>query len=116
MTVNVRMFVTDAVVTAPVTSGGGLSYDSIQLMKFPYIGRALLQPDTNTPATSDPVVSANRESRLLFVQVDPGKAVYYELTPAGRSPIVADANSPIMRGDNMLNFGPGWVLSVLAVS
>lgn len=112
---NVRCFTTDGVTRAPVTGGGQLAYDSIQLMKFPYIAGVVLAVDTVTPQNSDISLSNNRAVSCMFVQVDPGKSVYYELSNNIDNLRVATANSPILRGDTILAFGPNWAISVLGV-
>jgi len=113
---NVRMYTLAGVVTAPVVGGITLQYDSVQLLKLPYISGAVLHPDTSTAASSDESISASPSTAIVFVQVDPGKSIYYELTPEGQPLRVATNQSPILRGDATLLFGKGWSLSCLEVS
>lgn len=112
MTTKVRMFTLDGLRTASVT-GIGLQHDSVQLLKFPYIGKALLTPDTSTAQASDTSIANNQAITIVHVQVEAGKSVHYEVTPESQDLRVADTNSPIMRGDNTIIFGPRWRLSVL---
>lgn len=116
MTINVRVFASDGITRAPVSGGTGLAYDSIQLMKLPYIAGQVLAVDNSGPVNSSPALSSNKATALLFAQVDPGQSVYYELTPAGPTVRPATVNSPILRGDAILTFGPNWTISVLSVN
>lgn len=115
MTANVRIFIFSGTVTANVAAGNRLSVDSVQLLKWPEQGRDALTCDTGISDTSDPA-QAPRDTSLAYVQVDPGKVVAYEVNPDGHVPRTPTAGgSPRMSGDTMIQFGPGWTLSVVEV-
>ncbi len=115
MTAAVRIFTLDGVAVAPVVSGTRLSYDSVQLLKLPYLGKDLLSCTTVSSDTSE-AAAATDKTNLAFVQVEAGKSVHYELSPQGQDLRTVDNTSPILRGDATVIFGPGWRLSVLEVT
>lgn len=115
MAATVKVFTFSGLVSAPVVSGTRLSYDSIQLLKFPYLGRQTLS--TTDPAVDETdVATAPAGTQIAFIQVQPGKSVAYEVTPEGHDFRPATTDSPVLTGDSTLQFGPGWRLSVLEVT
>lgn len=115
MTATVKVFTISGLDTAANVSGSNLSYDSVKLIKWPYLGSAALSATTGGAVSSDASI-APAGTRLLFIQVQPGKTITYELTPDQHTPRAATANSPWLTGDTMLQFGPGWTISVLEVA
>ena len=115
MTAAVRLFTFQGLVPAPVVAGDRLSYDSVQLLKWPALGRDLLSCDTATPDTSD-ATSAPAKTSLALIQVEAGKTVHYEITPENYDAVVADSTSPTLSGQTTIQFGPGWRISVLEVT
>lgn len=91
--------------------------ESKSMFKEPYLGREHLTPDTGTPATSTTALSPEH-SRVLLVQVQPGKRVHYEISPPGRlnGPVAADTSSPITEGDETFEWGRNWIISLLEVT
>ena len=113
MTAAVRIFSFQGLVPAPVVAGDRLSYDSVQLLKWPALGRDLLSCDTSTPDTSE---AAPAKTALALIQVEAGKTVYYEVIPDNYDLVAASSTSPTLSGQTTIQFGPGWRISVLEVS
>ena len=116
MTISVRVYTHAGLSTPPVVgSNGRLSTDSVSLLKNPYLGGEVIAPDTSTAATSS-AATAPDGTRIAYVQVPPGSRAYYEVTPANHDLRTATSSSPIIEGNVVMEFGPGWRLSALEVS
>ena len=116
MSTEVKLFAYSGLIPAPVVAGNRLSYDSVQLLKNPYLaGEVLSSPDSATADTSS-TATAPAETQIALVQVQPGKRVGYEVTPGGRDARIATAASPTLQGETTIQFGPGWVLSVIELA
>lgn len=112
MTAIVHAFTFSGLTVAPVVGGDRYSTDSVQYLKEPVKGRAKLECDESTSAATDFSVSPIG-SAVLYVQVDPGKTVYYEITPDNVSDLVeADDTSRYAAGNFTLMWGSNWRLSV----
>lgn len=111
MTAIVRVFCLSGIHVAPTVSGTNLTYDSVQLLRLPYLGRDSLSCDTSTVDSSE-AASAPTGTNLAYVQVQSGKAVHYELTPQGQDLRTADTDSPVLTGNATLIFGAGWRIQV----
>lgn len=111
MTANVRMFAFAGLIRAPAIGGVDLAYDSLMLTKTPYLGSQLLTPDTSAAVTSD-AANAPDGTRLALIQVQNGKRVHMEVTPAGHALRTATTSSPIAEGNQYIEYGPGWRISV----
>ena len=113
MTATVRIFSHSEIVTAPVAaSSGRYSSDSVGLLKQPYLGRESLDV-TSTAAQTSAAATAANGTKLLHVLVQPGKTVFYEITPSGQTVTVATSSSKFMSGSELFQFGPGWQISLL---
>lgn len=112
MTANVRMFAFAGLVRAPSVGGVDLAYDSLMLTKTPYLGSQTLSPDTSAALTSD-AASAPDGAKLALIQVQTGKRVHMEVTPNGHALRTATSNSPTVEGNQYIEFGPGWRISVI---
>ncbi len=90
------------------------SFNGLTQLKQPYIGRETLTADV-AAVFSTPATLAPSNSRVLFVQVQSGKRVHYEISPPGRpsGPVAATTDSPILQGDEQFDWGSGWVISFL---
>lgn len=112
MTAIVRIFTHSSTLTAPVQSGSGVySTDSLMLLKQPYLARQSISVDSGAAQSSSPATSPSKTG-LAYIQVESGKAVHLEVNPPGRF-IAADTSSPIVTGNVIFEFGPGWTISVL---
>lgn len=89
--------------------------DGLFLFKEPYLNNETLSPDTSTAATSA-AATAPANTKLLKAQVSSGDRVHYEVTPLGQDLRVATSNSPIISGDEIFNFGEGYIISFLEVT
>ena len=115
MTAAVRLFAFQGLVPAPVVAGDRLSYDSVQLLKWPSLGRDLLSCDTGTADTSE-ASAAPDKTQLALIQVEAGKTIHYEVIPANYDVTAASSTSPTLSGQTTIQFGPGWRISVLEVT
>jgi hypothetical protein len=113
MTATVRIYSHASLITAPLSSAGGrFTTDAVMQLKQRYLAREKLSPDTSTAATSSADTAPNKTS-LLLIQIQPGKTVHYEVIPSGFEAVVADTSSPTISGETVIEFGPGWTISVL---
>jgi hypothetical protein len=113
MSATVRLFTHAGLALAHVANFAEQKADqSISLLKQPYLARANITVDTGTPQSSTADLSP-QHTRLLHIQVEPGKRVHIELTPEGQTLRVADTSSPIYEGDDQVEFGRGWIVSLL---
>lgn len=79
-----------------------------------YLARQNLTVSESPAVNSDAaVLGANAHARILRVQCDPGVRCHYELIPAGYSLTEADTSSPVLSGSDILEWGPGWRISLL---
>jgi len=110
MTATVGIFFHSGLTTAPVdASGGRFSSDSVMLLKQPYLGRSFVSVDQNAAVSCS---QAPQNTKLVRIEVQPGKAVRYEINPPNRG-VVADSQSPLMSGSDQLQFGDRWTISFL---
>jgi hypothetical protein len=118
MTATVRLFAHSGISMAHVANYSEQRADqSIALLRQPYLGRATMTVDTGAPQSS-PAGLSPQHSRILLIQVDPGKRCHYEISPPGRSggPVAADTSSPVVEGDEQLEWGPDWSISLIEAS
>jgi hypothetical protein len=92
------------------------AYHALTMFKQPYMGRETLSPSTSVVANSTADTLGVSGSRVLNIQVTPGERVHFEVTPQGQTLRVPDANSPIMEGNEVLEWGTGWRISFLEVT
>jgi hypothetical protein len=119
MSATVRMFSHSGVSMAFVQNyNTQQSYNGLTQLKQPYLARQSLTVDTGTAQSSDASTLAPAHSKLLFVQVQPGKTVHYEINPDGRAggARTADTSSPTLTGDEQFDWGSGWTISLLEAS
>lgn len=107
MTAVVRVFFHSGVTTAPVAAGTRYTTDSVAMLKQPYIARSAV---TAVPGEAQSTSAAPSSTKIVFVQVQEGKAVHYEINPENRS-TPADTSSPILSGDTQFECGLNWTLS-----
>jgi hypothetical protein len=112
MTTAVHCFAFAGVVGIPRVGGNDLTFAVVQAIKFPLLGRDLLSCTTGAADTSE-ASAAPAGTAALWVQVELGKRVRYEVTPAGQTLLVAGATSPVLAGETQIQFGQGWQLSVI---
>lgn len=117
MTAYVRLFTHSKLLPAPVSNAGGrFSSDAVMQLKQPYIAKERLEANTGAAVASSAALSTEENGKLLFIQVQAGKTIHYEVIPDGHAAVSASATSPTLSGDTLLEFGRGWTISVLESS
>lgn len=114
MSAQVRVFAYPGLSSIPLAPGGTNrpANDSLYVLTNPYLGKANLTADTGAAVTTDAAV-APAKTACLQVQVQPGKSVHYEVTPASHTLREATTDSPIIRGDTIISFYEGYRVSFL---
>jgi hypothetical protein len=111
-------------ITVRVFAHKGLSAMPVQSQQYTtamvaHLDQPYLASEVLTVGDADPVstveATAPQSTRVLYVQVEDGGRVYYEVNPPSRA-VEASSVSPIGRGDFTLQWHPGWTLSVLEVA
>lgn len=116
MSAQVKLYTFLGLVPAPMSGGNTLHYDSVMMFKNPYLGgEVITSADTSTAASSS-AATAPTGTAIAMLQVQPGKRVGYEVTPAGFTERVATSSSPTVTGDQTIHFGPGWTISVIELA
>lgn len=115
MTANVRIHTYSGLYSPTHNSSGRFVTDSVAMLKLPYLAGEVLTPDTSTAAASA-AATAEAGTVLAQITVEPGKRVYYEVTPANADLATATSSSPIMEGTTQIQFGEGWKASFLEVA
>ncbi len=113
MTASVGIFFHSALIAAPTVVGSSKTDDTVLLLKQPPLARDLLSCTSSDADTSD---AAPAGTQIAYVQVQQGKRVYYEVTPAGHTPRAPDSGSPILEGNTILQCGPGWQIAAREVA
>lgn len=113
MSAVVRIFAHSGVSNAFVANyNAQQSFTGQPMLKQPYLARASVTATTSSAqATTAALTPAG--TALLSIQVQPGKRVHYELQPRGQDARIADSSSPILDGNETLEAGPGWILSLI---
>lgn len=115
MATTVWIFAHSGVISAPRSNAGGfLATDSISQLKQPYSARETLSCDIGAPSSSISATAPDKTG-VLFIQVQPGKVIHYEVNPPNRS-VVATTDSPRLTGDQLIQFGPEWTISVVGAA
>ena len=115
MSATVRCFAFAGVIGLPRVGGNDLTLSIIQCIKFPLLGRDLLTVDTSTADTTDATAAPNFTAGL-WLQVEPGKLIRFEITPEGQDLLTAGSTSPELSGETQIAFGPGWRFSAIEAS
>lgn len=114
MAATVRMFTFSGIMTAPVASGSKqFSSDSIGLLKYPYLAaESIVATTVSAQETSQDLTPAGTE--LVFIQVQEGKAVHFEINSPNRS-VSATVASPVLTGlgGTVFKVSAGWSISLL---
>lgn len=113
MSVTVRIFAHKGLTALPVVSQQ-YQTDMVAHLDQPYLAREKLTV-TDSAAVSSSAATAPARTRVLFVQVQDGGRVHYEVyTNSGDAGQVdATTDSPIGRGDFTLQWNEGWLISFL---
>jgi hypothetical protein len=119
MTATVRLFAHDGINTLPVASDAGqFRGNSMFVLRQPYLAREKIEADSGSATSSAAALSESQYTKVLRMEIEPGKRVAYEVSPPGRTgaPVAADSSSPVATGDVELEFGPRYVISLLDVT
>lgn len=112
MTAIVRLFSYHTLISAPVSPvSGRLSTDSVSQLKQPYLAKESLTVSSSSQTSA--AATAPGSTRLLMVQVQEGKTVNYEISPANADVTEADQTSPTLTGDQVFQFGEGWRIAFI---
>ena len=117
MSFDVRIFGHDGLVRMPVTNQGGqFSSDSVFQLRQPYLWAQKLTTNGTTPVASTaaalPAGQTQDKTSVLRIEIPDGQSIRYEVNPPGRN-VAASTSSPIMSGNNQLQFGVGWTISII---
>lgn len=112
MTAAVRVFAFAGVIGIPRVGGSDLTFSIVQCIKYPLLGRDLLSCGTSSSDASEEN-AAPAGTAGLWIQVEQGKRIRYEITPAGQTLVAANNTSPELAGETQIQFGPGWRISVI---
>lgn len=86
------------------------------LLKQPYLAKEAITLTNASATSSASPLSADNNVKLLRVEVQQGKRVQYEVNPPGLDARTATSSSPILYGEEMISFGPGWLISLIEAS
>lgn len=113
----VRVYAYAGLVSVPLAPGGVTrpTGDSLHVLNNPYLAGEVLEPSTGS-AVHSVLATAPPKTRMLAVQIEPGKSIHYEITPASQVLREATTASPIIRGDTIVNFGENYRFSALESS
>lgn len=115
MTAAVRVYSYSGVVSAPIKNQNlATTNDAFVLLVQPYLAREVLSATASPVATS--ATTAPTHTNCLVIEVETGKTIAYEVTPANADLRTADTDSPRITGRNVISFGAGDRLSVVEVS
>ena len=91
MTAVVRLFAHAGMVALPIASySGQQSFHANFALKQPYLARESIAAVTGSAQTTGSPLSESEHVKLLRVEIQTGKRVHYEVTPAGATLRVAD--------------------------
>ena len=114
MTAAVRVFGHSGMVATPVASySSQKSENAIWLLRQPYVANETLSCDTGAADATTAATFADTNIKIVKVEVQSGKTVHSEVTPANQDLRTATTDSPTIYGSEILQFGPSWRLSVL---
>ena len=125
MSVNVRVFGYPGLAAIPINQTAGQDHkDSVYVLPEPYIWCQTALNVSATPVTLSYATAtrtgpspapANDATTTLYVEVQDGGTIRFEVNPPSRSQ-AADVNSRAITGRNTIQFGSGWTLSVIDAS
>lgn len=115
---NVRIWGYRAVVQLNQRQTQFFNSDSQFVREEPYLWQQKLALNGATPVET--TVNANDEAKMVFVEVDPGVRVRYEVNPNGPAPAIthkdASTTSPPLTGENVFQWFKGATMSFVDAS
>ena len=117
----VRLFGHDGLARIRVPLVHQFHADSVFQLRQPYLWRQNLTTNGTTPVASVIATVAGGgpdKTALLRIEVPDGQTIRYEVNTPGRpgGAVNADANSPLLTGRDVINFGLGWTISIIDAS
>ncbi|MBS0243049.1 MAG: hypothetical protein JSS20_12795 [Proteobacteria bacterium] len=112
MSCAVRLFSYSGLLAAPWANNNQLATNAEYFVKEPYLAKTAITADTGAAVATDATLSP-AGTAMLKVEVQRGRVVHYEVTPANGTPVTATTSSPTIDGKEFINFGPGYLISIL---
>lgn len=110
MPVKVNVYYHEGLSRAYATAqAASVASDSVAAVQHPYLSRECVECSGAEPVCTDSQ-RAGPGTVLARIEVEAGKSVHFEVNPQNRK-VSADAGSPRLSGEAVVNFGPGWSLS-----
>ena len=117
MSATVRLFASQGSVVFPVAGNNQQTVTSQRFMvKQRYLARESLAPTTGLAVLSGTALSESQHVKALWVQVQPGRRIHYEVYGPNMVAVVADTSSPVLEGEDFIEFYTGWRISLLECS
>ena len=118
MTAVVKLFSHGELVALPVSPGSSqYRTDSVQSLSYPYLVAEAFAAVGAVSQSNSAAATAPVGTKVLRIEVQVGKTVAFEVTPANHTlRTVAAASSPTLEGRNTIPFGAGDRISLLDVT
>lgn len=115
MSATVRLFASAGSTAFPVASNNQQQVTSSRFMiKQPYLARQTISATSGPAVTSDAALSASQFVKCLWIQIQPGRRVHYEVWGPNADARVADTSSPVLEGgEDFIEFWTGGKISLL---
>jgi len=84
--------------------------DTFMMDDQPYLARQNITCD-DAAATDTTAALCPDKVDYVLLQVEPGKRVFYEVNPPGRTLVSADTSSPYIEGDQRVKVSPQTLFS-----
>ncbi len=106
----VNLFYHRGLVAAPILTRSQDTKDSVFMLEQPYLETAVSITATSTPQTT---AAAPQKTAIVSIEVEDGHAVRCEMLPPGRVGTASAIASPKLTGQQVLQCGPGWTISIV---
>lgn len=114
MAATVRLHTYSGMVASAVASySSQATGNAVWLLRNPYIANETLTATTASAVASTDGQFNDGNTKLVKVEVQNGKRVRIEFTPANHDLRSATTDSPVVYGEEVFAIGPGWRISVL---
>jgi hypothetical protein len=111
MTTAVKLFAHKGVVSVQNVRPAQAGTEGVVVLVQPYLARQPISA-TASATSSSASLSSSASVSVLRIEVEDSKSIRYEVNPPGRS-VTADADSPRLSGDNLIEFGKDFTISVI---
>lgn len=117
MAFNVRIFGHDGLARLKVMTQTQFASDSVYHLKQPYLWAQNIAVSgvaaPSAPNVTIPTGKTQDTTSVIAIEIPDGQAIRYEINPPGNNPRVANTNSPRLTGNNVLEFGPNYTISMI---